>query len=87
MDKSQIRGVLDRLHEELADAQDVDEDLLERLRALQHDIDRVLQADHNVEGERLLERAQALELRFAAEHPRAEGVLREIMAALGRMGI
>ena len=75
-----------QLREELATA-DTDPETLALARALDDDLERLLDGDAEAPDESLMERARDAEARFAAEHPVAEGWLREIVQLLGRIGV
>ena len=87
MSKERVKVLLKELHEELANTK-VDEELAQLARTLDQDIDKVIeQVATESQASDLLDRAGELEVRFATTHPVAEGLLREIVNVLGRMGI
>lgn len=81
-----IRAVLARLHKELRRAEDVDIEAREILKKLHQDVERLEEADEAKLGS-LLDRAKALESRFAARHPLLEQLARELADAIAKMGI
>jgi hypothetical protein len=81
----ELKTILSRLHAELADKNEIDEEL----RALLNDLDRDIHdlLDQSEQADSLKSRTEAVATRFAAKHPRAEAMLAELADALGRMGI
>jgi hypothetical protein len=80
-----IKFLLEKLNQELALADNLDEDTLELARQLEREMEQLIERSEPVAAG--LENAVALEARFAATHPVAERILRELIAVLGRMGI
>lgn len=85
MGQDRVKLLLKELNQELASADNLDEDTLELARQLERDMEQLIERSEPVAAE--LENAIALEARFAATHPVAERILRELIAVLGRMGI
>ncbi len=85
MGQDKIKFLLEELNQELALADNIDEDTLELARQLERDMEQLIERSEPVAAG--LENAVALEARFAATHPVAERILRELIAVLGRMGI
>ena len=83
MSKERLSELLTELSTELHEAGDVDDETRELLGALHEDIDR-LTAEAQPSA---VDRAQHLESRFAANHPVAERIAREIADLLAKMGI
>jgi hypothetical protein len=83
--QDRVKFLLKELNQELASADNLDEDTLELARQLERDMEQLIERSEPVAAE--LENAIALEARFAATHPVAERILRELIAVLGRMGI
>lgn len=83
--QERVKFLLKELNQELASADNLDEDTLELARQLERDMEQLIERSEPVAAE--LENAIALEARFAATHPVAERILRELIAVLGRMGI
>lgn len=83
-----MKDLMSRLHSALAGVDKVNPELMSLVRQLDGDLHRLMH-EEDKEGSRqtMLDRAASLETRFASEHPRAEQVLREIVEALGRMGV
>jgi hypothetical protein len=89
MPGSDIKNTLARLHAELEDAPTVDEDLKQLLLSVDEDIHQLLEQKHrhadDVTG--ITERLEGMATDFAVQHPTTERFFREIIEALGRMGI
>ena len=85
MGQDNIKFLLEKLNQELALADNLDEDTLELARQLERNMEQLIERSEPVAAG--LENAVALEARFAATHPVAERILRELIAVLGRMGI
>lgn len=83
MNSSRLTELLAELNRELKDRHELDDETRELLGKLNDDIDR-LAGD---EDESPLDRARQLESRFAAEHPVAERIARELADVLAKMGI
>jgi chromosome segregation ATPase len=98
-DTANLKSHLKDLHANLAETNDVDEELQGLLRQLDGDIRTLLErrsaivaAEAQQEQEEsqtfgLAERTQELTARFAVEHPRLEPALRELGRMLANMGI
>jgi hypothetical protein len=84
-----IRQTLLDLHQELESTPELDDDLRTLLMEVDSDIHALLAAeDHAHPGsEGLRDRLEALSADFAARHPNTETFFREVIHALGRMGI
>lgn len=89
MSTQDIKTTLAELHEELEKTPQVDEDLRELLMEVDTEIHALLSdSEHGeTEAQGLRERLEALSADFAAAHPNTEVFFRELVAALGRMGI
>lgn len=89
MSAGDIKDTLARLHAELEDAPKVDEDLKQLLLNVDADIHDLLEQEdqqtHDVTG--ITDRLEGMATDFAAQHPTTERFFREIIEALGRMGI
>ncbi|MDP2091809.1 MAG: DUF4404 family protein [Pseudohongiella sp.] len=85
MGQDRVRFLLNELNQELAAAENLDQETLDLARKLEKDMEQLIERSEPVAAE--LEDAIALEARFAATHPVAERILRELIAVLGRMGI
>jgi hypothetical protein len=89
MSSQDIKNRLTQLHEELEKTPQLDEDLRELLMEVDGDIHALLAsgepADDEVQG--LRERLETLAADFDAQHPNTNIFFRELIHALGRMGI
>ena len=85
MDKTELNTLLNDLHEALRATPRVDPQLQTALQTLEHDIQRVLNAQAHASG--LGEQLQDAETRFAVEHPNLAAVLRDALEKLGKMGV
>lgn len=86
MSQARVRELLAELHKELDAAEELDEETLALARKLDQDIDEIIESAENRNSPEL-ENAIALEAQFAARHPVAERIMRELIETLGRMGI
>lgn len=86
MSQERIKGLLQQLQQELSASAEVDAETLALVRQLDEDIDQWLEAAEDVNSP-LMDDAIALEARFAASHPVAERLLREVIDTLARIGI
>jgi len=86
LSQARVRELLAQLHEELDTADELDEETLALARKLDRDIDTLIENAENRNSPEL-DDAIALEAQFAARHPMAERIMRELIATLGRMGI
>lgn len=87
MTSTNVKSLLEKLRAELRSS-DVDEETREALQAFDSEIHQLI--DESADGSEtgvVTERARELESRFAAEHPTAARVVREIMDTLARIGI
>jgi hypothetical protein len=89
MKTNQIKDTLRRLHADLDARNIVDPELRELLARLDADIRKLLDPrDVSVsDSTSLVERLESLEAEFATEHPAIERFARELIDALGKMGI
>ena len=90
MSHARIRELMQQLREALEkqDEEEVDEATLAELRALDADIEALLQEQEDApDSESIIERAAEAEAGFAARHPVAGGFLRQLIDTLSRMGI
>jgi hypothetical protein len=86
MSDEDIRRALQALHSELENADPIDPELVSLLREVDSDIHRALEASTpGLEG--LGDRLEWLAAKLAVSHPRVEGFLRELVDALGKLGI
>ncbi len=82
MSSQRIRELLADLERELQTTADIDAETLQLLRELDDDIDRITGEDLSA-----LDRAKAIESRFAASHPVAARIARELADMIAKMGV
>jgi len=88
MNDNELNSLLAKLNEELEKTDRVDATTLALLHELQDDLRRLGASGAAAQDyESVINQAQALETRFAADHPRAERFIREIMDMLAKVGI
>jgi len=89
MTNQNLRDLLEKLHQELQQADATDEASRERLRHLEADIHSLLErSDENVEtDETMLERLQDSIDHFEVTHPRLTLMLSQMMTILSNAGI
>lgn len=83
MSSERIRELLTELERELRATREVDAETRKLLSDLNEDIESLAGSGENP----AIERARKLESRFAADHPVAERIAREIADLLAKMGI
>lgn len=82
MSKEKISGLITRLHETLENTEGTNTDLQAKVRQLE---EQMVEGEANDDS--MIDQLNRLEAEFAGEHPVAEGIIREIIGILGRMGI
>jgi|SRR5690554_3475414 len=80
-----VRQLLQDLRAELSGTDTLDEETRELAQRLDKEIDTLIETSEP--NSPLLDDAVSLSARFAATHPVAERITRELVSALGRMGI
>jgi hypothetical protein len=85
MSNDEVRRLLVRLRSELEHT-DLDPETRAALAQLDTDIHNMIGEEEH-EGLDVVDQARRLESQFAAEHPTANRVLREIIDTLGKIGI
>lgn len=83
MSSERLRELLAELDHELNSTDDIDAETRELLAKLNGDLQALRSAEDGSAGDR----AKELESRFAATHPVAERITREIADLLAKMGI
>jgi len=81
--KERLSELLTELNSELQSADDIDAETRALLNQMNDDIDRLTGETHLP----AIDRAKHLESRFAADHPVAERIARELADVLTKMGI
>jgi len=87
MSEARLRQLMSELVQELDKTAGVDPELKSTLKRLEADIDDLVDPDTDSADNTVLDDAIALEARFAASHPVAEKILRELINNLSRIGI
>jgi hypothetical protein len=85
MSSERVKKLLGQLRREL-DTGEIDPETLKLMRELDSDIQKVLDSNASPVNA-LVERAEAVEVKFAVNHRVAERILREIIDTLARMGV
>ena len=83
LSSERLRELLGELDRELKTTDDIDAETRELLARLNTDLDALTSGEEASAGDR----AKELESRFAATHPVAERITREIADILAKMGI
>ena len=86
MAQDKIKLLLNQLQAELNQTEEVDEETLALVKRLEQNIDEFIESAEQ-RNSPILDDAIALEARFAANHPVAEKLLRELIDSLSRIGI
>jgi hypothetical protein len=88
MRDSELHELIGQLKSEIARLGPEDDEARARLRALVAEVEqRIDPAEEDTADEDLMERLRETVERFEVEHPRATGILNNIMVTLGSMGI
>lgn len=88
MSDSELHELIGQLKSEIARLGPQDDEARARLRALVAEVEQRLDpAEEDDAAEDLMERLRETVERFEVEHPRATGILNNIMVTLGSMGI
>ncbi len=89
MSSQDIKKRLAQLHEELENTPELDDDLRQLLTEVDGDIHALLTSGEpaDTEVQSLRDRLEALAADFDAQHPNTNIFFRELIHALGRMGI
>lgn len=87
MSNATIQELLAKLKSELQTTE-LDDDNRSLLAELEGDIEAMLDDNNrDSDADTLLARTQQLDADFASKHPTAEGLMRELMEILARMGV
>lgn len=86
MSEKNVKILLVQLQQALAEGGAVDDETLAMAKKLDKEISAYIASAENVNSP-VLDDAIALEARFAANHPVAERLIRELIDSLGRIGI
>lgn len=85
LNQDKVKRLLAELRAELSSTDTLDDDTRELAEKVDRNIDDLIEASQPNSPE--LDDAIALEARFAATHPVAERIMRELIATLSRIGI
>ncbi len=86
MDQDKVRSLLAQLQKELKSGEKLDRETLELVKKLDKNVDSLIESAEDSNAP-VMDDAIALEARFAANHPVAERLVRELIDTLGRIGI
>lgn len=87
MSTDRIRELLDELNREIDNMPELDQKLRNEFTRLHAGLDDALDPETDAAVGSMLDDAIALEARFAATHPTAEKIVRELINSLSRIGI
>ena len=88
MSHDELHALVQQLKSEIAGLRADDDEARERLQALVSDLDRRIDdEDDGVEDEALMDSLRESVERFEVEHPRATGIINNILVMLGNIGI
>lgn len=88
MPDQELKALLAKLHQELANTDSVSDETLALVRELDEDIHKLVVPSPTAEVfENVLGHARTLENQFAINHPVAARFMSQIMDSLARMGI
>ena len=87
MSEARIKELLQELLQEVEQTKTFDDESLDMLNKFQGDVQDLIDPAVNTEDSTAVNDAIALEASFAATHPTAEYIIREIINSLGRMGV
>ena len=87
MSEKRIKELMVELISELEKAENVDTETVQVARKLETDIEDLVNPEIDTSGHTVMDDAVALEAAFAANHPMAERIIRELINSLSRLGI
>lgn len=87
MPKEAISGLLSQLHDALGDTEGTSTDLQAKVNQFEQSLQRLIEDQQPTTDSSLQDQINQLEAEFAAEHPVADRILREIMEVLNRIGV
>jgi len=85
LNQEKVKRLLEELRTELSNTDSLDDDTRQLAEKVDRNIDGLIEVSQPNSPE--LDDAIALEARFAATHPVAERIMRELIATLSRIGI
>tara|TARA_R100001377_G_scaffold27905_1_gene15040 strand:- start:267 stop:572 length:306 start_codon:yes stop_codon:yes gene_type:complete len=86
LNQDKILSLLAQLQKELDNGATLDNETIALLKKLDRNVDAMIASAEN-DNAPVMDDAIALEARFAADHPVAERVIRELIDTLSKMGI
>lgn len=87
MSEERIKQLMKELLAELEAQEAIGEDTVETARKLEGDIHDLVNPEVDTSENTVMDDAMALQARFAADHPMAERIIRELINNLSRIGI
>ncbi len=87
MSEHRIRELMAELIREIENTDALDSETVQVARKLEADIEDLVNPDVDTSDYTVLDDAIALEASFAATHPMAERIIRELINSLSRIGI
>ncbi|MDA1370753.1 MAG: DUF4404 family protein [Proteobacteria bacterium] len=87
MSEDRIKQLIGELVSELEQTESIGDDTLNVVRQLESDIQDYTNPEVDTDENTILDDAIALEASFAASHPTAEKIIRELINSLSRIGI
>lgn len=89
MPQQRLQDLLSSLHDSLERGEELDAETLAMLRTVSDDIDRLIQTDQPESQEDVspVETLEQLVEQFEGRHPRAAGIVRQIIQTLSDIGI
>lgn len=87
MSETRIRQLMQELIKELETTDEVTDDTVQIARQLETDIEDFVKSESRLSDSTVMDDAVALEASFAARHPMAERIIRELINNLSRIGI
>ncbi|NKB34937.1 MAG: DUF4404 family protein [Pseudomonadales bacterium] len=87
MSEERVKQLLGELIAELENTETIDKKVVENARRLQSNVQDFVNPEIDTVENTILDDAIALEASFAASHPVAEKIIRELVNSLSRIGI
>lgn len=87
MEREQLKHLLTKLRDELEQTESLDAGLQDLAEDLDNQLDRLAHEEDHEPQHDLGDQIDSAAANFAANHPRAEAILRELADILGKMGI
>lgn len=87
MSETRIRQLMQELIKELETTDEVTDDTVQIARRLETNIEDFVESESRLSDSTVMDDAVALEASFAARHPMAERIIRELINNLSRIGI